>query len=331
MIFEQFKRVALVACVFVAVLEWQNVREAEAEKGAVRWVTELLDQWNSARDLDTREKLQAEIEDQTKEIRDPANIVRALKPEYLDTFVANEAMQEWWNKNPAGLLAWMGAQQPPPKFQAIHYLSKLADDPDAERQYMQTLAPGPWKEKVLGTLAQKDMLAGMPQAAIGLIEQMPQSDRPPLLQSAIFEWAQRDPDGAVDWVNCVPAAGSRRDFILPTVMGWAVNYPKDALQWLFQSGSPGPTTIAAVRQVIAKWVKELTPADGAAWVQQLPPGKIRDAALDELINQWSEIDPPAVARWTAGLPQKGLSADAARILNSRAGGNGLTSRQYLNP
>lgn len=252
-----------------------------------------------------------------QEIQNPEDLIRAVPPPLLDTFVANEALQKWWDNDRKGVLTWMGTQENPPKYQVARFLREMAENPAEERQYLSTLSASPWKEKVLGALAQDDIVLGNPQAAISLLDQMqPGENRTTLLRSAILEWAQNDFEGSITWIDRISPPELREDLTEQAALGRAVSDPQAAAQWLLQVPETGKTISEGIRAILGRWVEKSTPAPAVAWVEQLPEGRIREGALKGLISAWRQSDPGGVAKWVSGLPNNTLRASASRILNS---------------
>ncbi len=314
---EELKRILLVTGVFIAVLGWQDFRATMTEKATVRWVVAGLEEWNTSGDMNVRNNLHDQIEDRMKSIRNPADLIRALPPRFFDTFVANEVLEKWWESHPGEVLTWMETQENPPKYQVAHFLGKLSEDPVEKHRYLQTLSAGPWKERVLGFLAQDAILKGNPQEAIALLNRMQQGEnRTALLRAAVFEWSQRDFNGAIAWIDLRPDSESRESLNQQAALGRAVSDPKGAAQWLLETSKPDPVIIGEIGEILDRWVQEHAPEEAAAWVEHLPEGNLREGALKKLISVWRPINPDGVAHWVARLPDKALQTGAIRLLNA---------------
>jgi hypothetical protein len=68
-------------------------------------------------------------------------------------------------------------------------------------------------------------------------------------------------------------------------------------------------------ELMAQWASE-DPAGAAAWVKQLTPGDIREAAAVSLCQTWAGINPQAAAAWVAENSGKGMLQGALGAVSS---------------
>lgn len=95
----------------------------------------------------------------------------------------------------------------------------------------------------------------------------------------------------------------------PSVRGEAIRFLIGDLEKVDEAGRAG----AEARQAelaaahAATWVSE-DPRAAGAWVQSLPAGRSREAAVKYLVETWNRYDPDASARWVSGLPAEDRAA-----------------------
>jgi hypothetical protein len=162
---------------------------------------------------------------------------------------------------------------------------------------------------------------------------MAEVDPGPNRRIARFEllrrWAQLNSRAAFDYIAELDDPKMRHDLRLKAIEGWASIDPTAALEFaleteealLAKSQEAAWTGFAATRDMDAafRFVSTLatdsSPDDSwtvamavgtlyhnddlavTAWVEDLPPGKLRDEALEGMSAEWGKYDPAAAAIW----------------------------------
>lgn len=250
-------------------------------------------------------------------------------------------------------------------------------DPEAAAAALRGLEPG-LAAQALGAaasaLVQKDA-----QAAWRLVRDFnPALSRPRWgdpRQMVIAQWAQTDPQAALEAAQSIPEAGVRSNAIANAIQTWAGNNPEAALGFaitladsqaranalltfthnqflrpekllpvILEHFPPGDNYAMAVSSLFSRWAAEDPRAAAAAlsalppgraltnsaseiasawmasarnpsevlrWLETLPPGQTRSAAISNAFRAWAEQDPAAAARGLAALTVGRGEAQAA--------------------
>lgn len=153
-------------------------------------------------------------------------------------------------------------------------------DPEAALAWAQ-LQPGtdPIREEALTDacfqIAQSD-----PKRAVGLAGQF-KLNRDSVLQPLAQQWAAQDLPTACAWVAEQPDDDQRNALATGVTFIWSQTEPASAAQYVLNQMTPGSSQDAAVLMVLHQWATR-DPAAAAAWVEQFPPGPMREMASDEL-------------------------------------------------
>jgi hypothetical protein len=178
-----------------------------------------------------------------------------------------------------------------------------------------------------------------PLQAIQLRQQLPGQDADDqILQAILAAWVEKQPDGALNWLNAQPDSGYKNELLATCVgelaktdvskalalaesfpegiwrttliaglfNGWAakdLEAATTACQQLTDSTVKAKAWEYVLNQRIAK-----DPASAAKDVLALPPGDYRQSAIEDLCRHWSDIDTPAALTWA-----QSLSAEPERI------------------
>lgn len=129
--------------------------------------------------------------------------------------------------------------------------------------------------------------------ALAFLAQRPGPDglETPLFDQLASRWGEADPNAAIAWANTLQDTNSQERALTKILLGWSKQHREEALT--FAAGLPGGATQnAAVKQVIGDWT--FWDARGAAqWVGQHP--QFADQTLGDLIFWGQGACPAAVA------------------------------------
>lgn len=105
--------------------------------------------------------------------------------------------------------------------------------------------------------------------------------RDSVLQPLAQQWAAKDLPTACSWVAEQADDDQRNALATGVTFIWSQTEPSSAAQYVFNQMTPGSAQEAAVLMVLHQWATK-DPASAASWVEQFPPGPLRDSASDEL-------------------------------------------------
>ena len=112
----------------------------------------------------------------------------------------------------------------------------------------------------------------------------------------IKSMVNRDPTMAQNFVARLPAP-TQREARLELCKAWEQKDPVAAANYAVSSGDEG---MEDLKFIVSDCVKNLVGSDLAgarSWVEQLPPGKVRTDAMDQVCEKWSETDPKSCASY----------------------------------
>lgn len=154
---------------------------------------------------------------------------------------------------------------------------------DAARDMVMALNDGPYKNGMMGELAER--------------------------------LADRDPASAAQWAATLPSGEARPRVLTEVVDEWAEKNPNDAGNWLNELGS-GPE-MDQPRERFAWKVQEHDPEAAVAWAGTITDERRRNETSYRIVREWLEREPESARTWVAESP---LPADMKeRLLNRRRG------------
>lgn len=166
-------------------------------------------------------------------------------------------------------------------------------------------------EVVASALAQKDA-----EAAWRLVRDFnPEPGRPPGAdprQMVIAQWAQTDPQAALQAAHSIPEAGARSKAIAEAIQVWAGNSPEAAFGYAITLADSQARANALLTFILNKFIPpaKLLPAV----LERFPPGDQYDFAVSSLFDGWADEDPRAAAAALSALPPgRALANSAARV------------------
>jgi len=146
-----------------------------------------------------------------------------------------------------------------------------------------------------------------PEAAFDWAKRLPPEIRASGLDGAMRAWLWADSTAALDTLSTLPATersgaiNAAVDAVtqenVAVIMGLVAEMPEGI------GGAPG--SLADAAQQYRQWF----PEQAADWLQSLPPGSIRDSAIQGFVGgDLSESDPEAAASWSAATGDPALRA-----------------------
>jgi len=146
-----------------------------------------------------------------------------------------------------------------------------------------------------------------PEAAFDWARRLPSEIRASGLDGAMRAWLQADATAALDTLSALPvtersgainaAVGAVTEENVAVIMGLVAEMPEGI------GGNPRDFVNAAQRY------REWFPEEAADWLQALPPGAVRDSAIQGFVGgDLSESDPEAAASWSAAASDPAVRA-----------------------
>ncbi len=178
-----------------------------------------------------------------------------------------------------------------------------------------------------------------PGAVFWLVQAYPVDDiESEWLDVTLDTWVARDANAALAWGRSLPAGSLRENVNSELLEQMVALDPAGTAQRIATLGDKDLTSVStlftrlaerdltaacaqaaqlparqmsgAVEGIIQAWAQH-QPADAYAWIAQIAPGAVRDAATEQLYNTWGEQDPAAAAAFLLahGGPDTGKYVD----------------------
>jgi hypothetical protein len=146
-----------------------------------------------------------------------------------------------------------------------------------------------------------------PEAAFDWARRLPSEIRASGLDGAMRAWLQADATAALDTLSALPA--TERSGAINAAVGTVTQENVAVIMGLvaeMPDGIGGDTrSLADAAQQYRQWF----PEQAADWLQSLPPGSMRDSAIQGFVGgELSESDPEAAASWSAAASDPALRA-----------------------
>ncbi len=108
-------------------------------------------------------------------------------------------------------------------------------------------------------------------------------ENPPeaLVGNLVQQWAAQDMDAAISWIEKQPESSARNDRLLRAVAVLSKSDPAKAASLVSAEMLASPSQNEAAISVIHQWTQR-DPEAALAWVEQFPPGALRERALSEV-------------------------------------------------
>ena len=242
-----------------------------------------------------------------------------LASNLADISIRNEELekqlQNWMRTAPAEATIWAKTQLNGSLLDAAAAASNPADDRDREQaciaiakawaivdpaaasQWVQSLPDSHQRllalQAIFASWADTDAKSAC--SAASLLSQ-------PELRSKAYtqigtEWAKNDAEGALAWIRSLPSNEGGEAF-RSVLLHLSQSSPEQAMnQALVLSSESGAETVSFLLQ---QWAARDASA-AAKWVNSLPPGPNREAALADVLPAWMASNPEAAAKEVLGV------------------------------
>jgi hypothetical protein len=127
------------------------------------------------------------------------------------------------------------------------------------------------------------------------------------LDSDIFEsvghaWSRTDPEAALAWAQSITDKPSR-DRALRSIYLDVEKLGPDKARSLVESIGDVPLRSDYAGRVAEQLAKSGDVSDALAWAQKLSDAESRARAVNQVVQQWVEVDPAAATRYAAEMPE----------------------------
>lgn len=189
----------------------------------------------------------------------------------------------------------------------------MADAASANSSLLPCEIPGHVDRKTF-ILSAADALADKsPQRALESVSKLPSGQAKRMAYAQVLRiWSAKEPSKALSWSIQHLAGSTRRDAVSQAVAVWAAKEPAKAAQWaLDQATNPGEVSLMI--QEIARIWGQTNPEACGDWCASLPPGDIKDLAMNSLITEWASRSPQSAAKWTQEPDREWLAPRVAHF------------------
>ncbi len=228
------------------------------------------------------------------------------------------AVGSWARTDPGGALTWV--RNRPPDALRAELLSKAAGgfaeaNPAAAAAFIMSSLDGRDRHDAALAVADRWVAADLP-AARAWLESLPPEIARDLSPRILTVWGEKDPASAVAFAWKNGGGDGRGGWAMRSVLGdWAARDFDAAKQWL-GALPPGGIRDAALQGLLADrpWGgggASVDPRSALEIVSQLsgPMSDSRRSAMSEQMQRWARDDFEAAAVWARNLPDRKLSAD----------------------
>lgn len=129
----------------------------------------------------------------------------------------------------------------------------------------------------------------------------PGPEREAAVLHAARQWAEMDPQRAVDWAVSLPDQPESDRLRAAVVIELAEADGAQAASLAARLLESNEEQARALVGIAQRWAQQ-DPAHAAAWVMQASPGAARDAAMRNLVATWAGSDTAAAHSWCKSLP-----------------------------
>jgi hypothetical protein len=295
------------------------LQEALAEKDPESR-QELLKQWAGSVDPGSME---ATLEEIGEEIEDPG----------LRSEAHAVLLSLWVERDLAAVAAWFGGR---PSADALHQEARdqlvrafARREPSEIVSWMEQSLPEPVRRELYSPFfrqwARQD-----PAAAEGQLQQLSRYSPGEamfwndLAAQVAGQWANRDLDSAVAWVQTLPEGQAKSQALVQISYRWAAADPRAAAAYAAREKDP-----VALEVVAGKWA-ESDPQSALGWLEALPADERRDRAVTQAATVWAQKDPHAAAKGIGQIPEGAFRERAAeRLAGAWAEADASAAAQWL--
>ncbi|MBK1831007.1 hypothetical protein JIN77_09745 [Verrucomicrobiaceae bacterium R5-34] len=118
-------------------------------------------------------------------------------------------------------------------------------------------------------------------------------------------WASADPQAVAQWFDQLPDDRKNSNRLKwAAVYGMSHNDPILATNFILdQSGTNDRDAAKMINVVAASFLRSSSTEDVARWSENLPEGRVRDAAVSRVAREFADEDPAKAVAWLTTLPQ----------------------------
>ena len=185
--------------------------------------------------------------------------------------------------------------------QAQELLAALANLPAHQREHLTRVFMEAWSAKD-------------PAGAIAALRVMePGRLSYSLMERALANWGERDPQAAIKWLSenrGVEPSNVFAQRLQHVLRGWAEKDPQSALQFALTEMPSGTRSTdmqqaQAVRSIAAAMARSGNIDEALTLFSSLPEGNLRNSALNSVAREWGRNDPQSALQWTQTLGSDG--------------------------
>ncbi len=173
-----------------------------------------------------------------------------------------------------------------------------AKDLEAATKACQQLPDGMAKEKAWESVLNRRIEQDPASAAEPVKDLEPGDYREKAIVELCYRWPDTNAPAALAWGQSLPSEAERVAALGTVVTNWAGKDPQAAMQFVNQH----PELSGDVLGEIAKAWSQSDWSAATNWVENLPNGQQKDAALQALTKTWAQKDPNGMATYALGLP-----------------------------
>ncbi len=138
-------------------------------------------------------------------------------------------------------------------------------------------------------------------------------------------WAATDPAGLAKFLSLQPPGGDRGPMLGQALQNWVTQDPAAAANWINDNTSAfGPDLDQGVESVAT--LNTIKPDLAVNWAESIDDGRLRSAALTDILRNWVQTDFSAAQNFFEATPDL-QPADRQQIAEIIAGINGPTAMQ----
>ena len=172
-------------------------------------------------------------------------------------------------------------------------------DPGAVERLVESCPAGPVREQLLRHAALAWSAANLDGAIEWVTAMRDDAERDIAATEVVSEVAQADPAHAIE-VSDLFGIGRNDGTVEHIAQLWAAENLQASLHWV-EAQPPGAPRDQLLARIIAVQA-ETAPADAASTaLNQIGPGPLRDAAVADVVRQWSIQDADAATAWVEDL------------------------------
>jgi len=177
------------------------------------------------------------------------------------------------------------------------------ESPAEAQAWMEALPPSEWRDRAAAILSAKDLNQNLVSLQLQEITLRHHSAQTPAELKEVEQIsnmaAQTDPAATLAMLGSWPPGPARQSALEQTAIVAAGQSTAKALEWAQQI--PDPAAAAdAIRGVMRVWTDN-EPRAASAWLSNLAPGPMREAAVDRFAETIAALDPAASFAWATTL------------------------------